>query len=133
MALILWDSTLETGNPRIDADHRELARLFNLLPEAVEKRRGKEFSSDVLGQIIRHAEAHFQLEQELMAEHRYPKIEQHTAEHVMLLGQARSYKAGFDAGATESEVALIDFPEVWLGFHILFSDKDLARFLAQVR
>jgi hemerythrin len=133
MALILWDSTLETGEPQIDADHRELARLFNLLLEAAADNRGKEFCSLVLDQIIEHARVHFDREQQLMDKHNYPKVEQHAAEHAMLLEQALNYKAAFDAGAAEPGIALTDFPEVWLAFHILFSDKDLARFLAQSR
>lgn len=135
MDKILWDKTLETGHARIDADHRELAQLFNLLREAAEQRKGKEFCSLVLDQIIAQARTHFDLEQQMMAKHHYPRIEQHTAEHAMLLEQALGYKAAFDAAEADADagVSLIDFPEVWLTFHILFSDKDLARFLAQLR
>ena len=127
----LWDNTLKTGHPGIDADHRELAGLFDLLPEAVAQRRGKAFCGRLLDQIIGQAQTHFQREQQLMVKHHYPGIEQHAAEHAMLLDQALNYRASFDPGAAESEIALIDFPDVWLAFHILFSDKDLARFLAQ--
>ena len=133
MAPSLWDNTLETGHARMDADHLELATLFNLLREAVEQRKGKEFCASVLDRIIQHAKEHFRREQQLMAKHHYPKIEQHTAEHVMLLNQALNYRATFDTGAAEPQIAVIDFPDVWLGFHILFSDKDLARFLAHSR
>lgn len=131
MSWIVWDNALETGQARMDEDHHELARLFDLLCEAVEQRRDREFCSAVIEQIIEHAGTHFESEQELMAERHYPKIEQHTAEHALLLAQAIEYKAAFDAGAAGPQFALADFPDVWLSFHILFSDKDLARFLAQ--
>jgi hemerythrin-like metal-binding protein len=131
MNWIVWDKTLETGHPWIDEDHKELARLFNLLPEAKGMPRGKELCSNVLGQIIAHAGTHFDQEQQLMAKHKYPKMAQHSAEHAMLLEQALNYRIEFDASAGEPDVALVDFPEVWLSFHILFSDKDLARFLSQ--
>jgi hypothetical protein len=49
----------------------------------------------------------------------------------MLLDQAVKYKAAFDAAAAEPDIALINFPDFWLAFHILFSDEDLARFLAR--
>jgi hemerythrin-like metal-binding protein len=133
MAWILWDNTLETGHSRMDADHRELSRLFNLLREAVEQHRGKEFCSLVLEQIIEHARSHFQREQQLMARRHYPRTEQHAAEHAMLLDQAVNYKAAFDLAESEPDIDLVNFPEVWLAFHILFSDKDLARFLAQAK
>jgi hemerythrin-like metal-binding protein len=115
----------------MDADHKELAELFNLLPLAVEQRKGKDFCAKVLDDIIRHATVHFDMEQQLMAQHHYPKTGQHTGEHAMLLEQALQYKASFDIDSSESRIALARFPDVWLGFHILFSDKDLANFLAR--
>jgi hemerythrin len=66
-----------------------------------------------------------------MAQHRYPKTAQHTAEHAMLLDQALHYKNSFDMDSSTSRIALARFPDVWLGFHILFSDKELANFLAR--
>lgn len=131
MTWIVWDSTLETGQAQMDEDHHELARLFDLLCAAVAQRREREYCSTVLEQIIEHAAAHFESEEELMTGRDYPKTGQHIAEHAMLLAQAIEYRAAFDAGIAEPNIALADFPDVWLAFHILFSDKDLARFLAQ--
>jgi len=130
MDWVPWDSTLQTGHAKMDADHSGLAELFNRLANGVEQRKGRDFYAELLDQIIRHAQAHFALEEQLMAEHAYPKSEQHKAEHAMLIGQALNYRAGFDADATEPQVAVAHFPEVWLAFHILFSDKELAEFLA---
>ena len=132
MDWITWDHTLKIGHARMDADHKELAELFNLLPHAVEHRKGKDFCAKVLDDIIQHARMHFDLEQELMAQHRYPKTEQHGAEHAMLIDQALQYKATFDMDSSGSHIGLTRFPEVWLAFHILFSDKELADFLARI-
>ena len=131
MDWITWDHTLKIGHARMDADHKELAELFNLLPHAVEHRKGKDFCAKVLDDIIQHARMHFDLEQQLMAQHHYPKTEQHTAEHAMLIDQALHYKATFDMDSSGSHIGLTRFPEVWLAFHILFSDKELADFLAR--
>jgi len=131
MDWIAWDNTLKTGHARMDADHHALAELFNLLADAVDKRKGKEVCGGVLDDIIRHAQAHFELEEQLMAERRYPNSDQHKAEHAMLIGQALRYRASFAADAAESPVTVAHFPEVWLAFHILFSDKELADFLAR--
>lgn len=130
MNWIAWDNTLDTGHARMDAEHKALAELFNLLPHAVEHRKGRDFCSKVLDDIIQHAKMHFDLEQQLMAQHHYPKTEQHAAEHAMLIDQALHYQATFDTDSSGSRIALTRFPEVWLAFHILFSDKELADFLA---
>lgn len=128
---ISWDHTLRVGHARMDADHEELAGLFNLLPRAVEQRKGKDYCIKVLDDIIQRATIHFDLEQQLMAQHQYPNAGQHTVEHAMLIEQALQYKANFDIESSGSRIALARFPEVWLAFHIMFSDKELANFLAQ--
>jgi hemerythrin-like metal-binding protein len=131
MDWISWDQTLKIGHARMDADHEALAKLFNLLPRAVEQHKGKDYCTKVLDDIIQHARMHFDLERQLMAQHRFPKIAQHTAEHAMLIEQALQYKANFDVDSSGSRIALARFPEVWLAFHILFTDKELATFLAR--
>ena len=130
MDWIAWDHTLETGDARMDADHKELAELFNLLRDAADGGKGRTACAGVLDDIIGHAKAHFELEQRLMAQRGYPKTEQHAAEHAMLIRQALDYRQSFDVDSAASRSALMRFAEVWLAFHILFSDKELAAFLA---
>src|SRR5512140_3618634 len=96
MDWIAWDESLDTGDTRMDAEHKELAQLFNRLRDAVDGGAGKAACAEVLDGIIGHAQAHFELEQQLMARHAYPKAAQHAAEHAMLLRQARDCRASFD-------------------------------------
>lgn len=133
MDWIAWDHSLETGHARMDADHKELVELFKLLRDAVDSGKGRTACAAILDDIIRHAKAHFELEQRLMTQQRYPKTEQHAAEHAMLISQALDYRQSFDVDSAASRSALMRFPEVWLAFHILFSDKELAAFLARTR
>lgn len=131
MEWIAWDDSLDTGDAGMDAEHKELAQLFDRLRGAVEGGQGKASCAKVLDDIIGHAESHFEREQQLMAQHAYPKREQHAAEHAMLIRQVLDYKENFDVDSAESRSALMNFPEVWLTYHILFSDKELAAFLAR--
>jgi hemerythrin len=129
MDCIVWDDILNTGHARMDAEHKELAQRLNRLRDAVERGEGKLSCARALDDIIQHAQAHFELEQSLMIQHRYPNAEQHAAEHAMLLRQVRDYRESFDLDSSESRSDLMRFPEVWLEFHILFSDKALGAFL----
>lgn len=131
MEWIVWDDALDTGHARMDADHKEMAQLFNRLRDAVEGGEGEAACARVFGGIIEHARGHFELEERLMARYRYPKLEQHASEHAMLLRQALDYAADFNADTAGSRAELMRFAEVWLEFHILFSDKALAAFLAR--
>jgi hemerythrin len=131
MDWIAWDDTLDTGHAGLDSEHRELAQLFNRLRDALEASAGKAACAGLLDDIIEHSKTHFELEQRLMAQQRYPMAEQHTAEHAMLLQQALDYRENFDLDSAAARSRLKQFPEVWLAYHILFSDKALAVFLAR--
>jgi hemerythrin len=131
MDWIGWDETLDTGHAGMDADHKQLAGLFSRLRDALANGEGNVFCFAILDDIIRHTREHFELEQCLMLQHRYPKAEQHAAEHAMLIRQAMDFRNSFDADA--SRPAQMRFADVWLAFHILFSDKELAAFLARAR
>ena len=133
MDWIVWDDSLDTGHARMDAEHRELAQLFNRLRDAVESGEGKAACAKVIDGIIEHTRAHFALEQRLMRLHKYPEAEQHSAEHAMLIRQALDYRGKFDIDDAASKSVLMKFAEVWLAYHILFSDKELAAFLARAR
>jgi hemerythrin len=130
MDWIAWDNTLDTGHAGMDTEHKELAALFKRLRDAVESGKGKAACAKVLDDIIRHAQTHFEREQQLMAQHHYPKANQHEAEHTMLIRQALDFSQSFDVDSVESRSTLTRFAEVWLVFHILFSDKEMAAFLA---
>ena len=128
---ITWDETLKTGHSGIDADHRELADLFNQLRDAVESGAGRPACARIFDKVVAHAKAHFELEQRLMAQHHYPKADEHTAEHRMLMRQALDYRERFDLDSAAARLDLMLFADVWLAFHILFSDKELAAYLVQ--
>ena len=130
MKWIPWDNVLATGHARLDADHMILVDLFNQLATSIMERKGKVDCVNLLDKIVRHAKAHFEFEQQLMAEHRYPNTEQHTAEHVRLIAQAIKYIAKIEADSPGSHIPVIHFPEDWLTFHILAADRELADFLS---
>jgi len=91
---------------------------------------GRDFCQRLIDDIVGTATAHFELEQRQMEEARYPLAGQHADEHAMLIGQLRDFMVEFDAESSGAYTALVHFVEVWLNFHILFSDKKFAEFLS---
>ena len=130
MEWIAWDNVLATGHAALDRDHQHLVVLFAQLTAGVKERKDRTVCADLLGSIIGHSKAHFEVEEKLMAEHAFPKADRHTSEHARLIAQAIRFKAKFEAGIPGSHIDLIHFPEDWLTFHILSADKELADFLS---
>ena len=129
MDWIPWNSLLPTGHEILDSDHKILVDLFNQLATGVKERKGKIACLDLLAKIIEHSKAHFALEEQLMAQHGYPKTGEHAADHARLISQAIKFRTKFEAESDGSHIPLIHFPEDWLTIHILGADKKLAEFL----
>ena len=130
MKKIRWDGRLKTGHAVIDADHQKLVHLFNQVVCVANHHAGKLECNNVLDKLIQHTKAHFEWEERLMTEYRYPEKAQHVAEHAALIRQARNYR--FDPSSPESRIPLIELSEHWLTSHMRTSDKELTEFLATV-
>jgi len=114
----------------LDTDHEHLVNLFGQPVGSVKERKGKTACVDLLDKIIQQSKLHFAFEEQLMAEQRYPKADEHIAEHARLITQALRYKAKLESDSPGLHIPLIHFPEDWLTFHILSADKELADFLS---
>lgn len=130
MNAISLHEVVETSHAAMDLEHRNLADFFNLLADGIKNRMGADFCRDIIEEIERTAKAHFAMEQRLMDEAHYPMASQHAGEHAMLTRQLHDFMAEFDVDWSGAHAALVHFVEVWLNFHILFSDKKFAEFLA---
>ena len=130
MEWIPWSNVLATGHVLLDTDHEYLVDLFNQLTVSVRQRKGKIACADLLDRIIQHTQKHFAFEEQLMAEHQYPKADHHADEHSRLINRAVNYSAKFVADSPGSHIPLIHFPEDWLTIHIVTADKELATFLS---
>ncbi len=130
MKSIDWDGRLETGHAVIDAHHENLVHLFNQVASVANHKAGKLVYNKVLDKLIRHTKAHFEFEERLMTEYRYPEKANHMAEHEALIRQALAYR--LDPSSSESRTPLIELRRDWLTLHMLDSDKRLTEFLAAV-
>lgn len=130
MKRINWDGRLEAGHAVIDAHHENLVHLFNQAVSVANHRAGKIECNKVLDQLIRHTQEHFDFEERLMTEYRYPEKAEHMAEHAALIRQVLGYR--LDPSSPESRMPLIELEQDWLTSHMLTSDKRLTAFLDTV-
>jgi hemerythrin len=132
MTWIKWEPALELGHEAMDADHRQLVALVNQLAHAIVNKLGKAAYDALLDDLIVQIRAHFGMEEQLMAACSYPDADEHRSEHATLIKDALDYRARFDSAA-EPSVSMLYFFDQWLTRHILASDRELARFLAESR
>jgi hemerythrin len=128
---IAWDKNLETGDPEIDGQHRELfARIDKLLAASREGRSREEVAQTLtfLGDYVVH---HFAAEERMMAAADYPELEAHRAEHARFVQEFtilyREFKA--EGPSTLFIIRVGNRVTGWLREHIYRTDRTLVEYL----
>ena len=128
---LVWDKMLSVDVPEIDADHRRLVDLFNLLNHAVLEGDTPDYIEAVMDELISCTVWHFRHEERLMLKYGYEGLPEHKAEHDELTASAKAlqYKLLGESKKVSSED--VEFLEHWLTGHILGADMDLGLYLCE--
>jgi hemerythrin len=86
-----WDSSLETGHPRIDADHREIFGQLKRLRTAIDSGEGRERTLELILVLQRYAHLHFALEEEYMRRVGCPAYKENVAAHAEFVAKLEGW------------------------------------------
>jgi methyl-accepting chemotaxis protein/hemerythrin len=126
---IVWSDQIRTGHKYIDLQHQELIDLINELADSLESGVAVQEEIQVLGRLENYVIFHFNMEENLMANHRVnmEHAQQHMKAHERFCEQIGVYKRNLHAVDPQ---AIVDFLVTWLVEHIQKTDQELARLLA---
>ncbi len=122
---ISWDRSLETGEPEIDDQHRELFRRIDQLLAATRDRRARTEVGRLLTFLGDYVVTHFQAEEKLMADAEYPELGPHRAEHQRFVEEYARLFEDYRADGP-GPVFVIKFGNrvtAWLCEHICRTDR----------
>jgi hemerythrin len=131
MAFLEWSDTLSVHYEPIDADHKKLCDLINLLNELAENGGTPPVVDTALKQMIVFTKTHFSREETLMRKTAYPQIIPHKIEHDRLLKQMDDFEANYASGKFGLSQDTIIFLRTWLCEHVLETDMPLGRWMAK--
>ncbi len=117
----VWNDNLETGIDEIDAQHKGLVNLLNVLQEAIHK-GDRNVIGDIIKEMADYAVVHFSREEVLMAEAGYAGLEAHKRSHQKFVDTIPEYQRRFEAGEDIS-IELNDMLVHWLFNHISNEDQ----------
>jgi hemerythrin len=128
---VVFDPTLETGDPEIDAQHRELFTRIDKLLAASRERRSREEVGQTLTFLGDYVVTHFAAEERIMTLTSYPEIEAHRAEHRRFVQEFGILYREFKSEGPSSVFVIRVGNRVtgWLREHIYKTDRTLVEFL----
>ncbi|NJK84633.1 MAG: hemerythrin family protein [Bacteroidales bacterium] len=74
---------------------------------------------------------HFNTEESLMEEYKYPDMDNHKMEHANLIQEVVRFKADFESKKRTLSFELADYLKSWLKNHIQGTDKTLGSFIIE--
>lgn len=118
MPAMEWDESYSVGDEKMDAQHRGLIDLINLLDDET-------MTAIALERLKSYVNEHFRDEETMLEAAGYPGLDEQKAEHGefedWLSRTHRDYVTGGDPKGQMEDVQ--EFLKTWLTNHILSSDK----------
>lgn len=116
------------GIREIDDQHAQLVACLDRLALWVGKGQGFAAALDALQALNDYVETHFSYEERFLADHGYPKLDAHIAEHQRIRGElAKLNIAVLDGGDISEE--LLTLVREWIVSHIGVEDREYADFV----
>lgn len=130
MSVVEWDGSLETGDPTIDSQHKELFALINELHDSTVEGWAEEGVRDVMARLTAYVTVHFDAERSLMERMEYPAdmMAEHLEAHGDLKSRAGALIEAYSGGETVTSLQLVDFLYEWLRTHIRQIDMTMIAF-----
>jgi hemerythrin len=128
MSLFAWDDSFSTRIPQIDEQHQRLVAMIGDLDQSVQEGTGGLMISYVFQELIRYVGVHFEDEERLMMQHRFPGLTSHRQEHDFFVMRLKHIQESFQDGDALSKQTL-DFLKEWISCHIKGTDQIYASFI----
>jgi hemerythrin-like metal-binding protein len=88
---VVWDSSVEVGEPTVDSQHQELYRLINRLGEAIMKKDEGELDS-VVASLERYAKEHFRYEEDCFKRWQCPLATRNKEAHDKFVARLAAFR-----------------------------------------
>lgn len=128
-----WKEDFSVNIKTIDEQHQELFRIGNSLYNIISIKDGIDRYDEImkiLYEMRDYAIYHFDYEEKLMKENRYPNFENHKKQHNAFVNKVQSIdELDIDEKQKKIGMELVIFVADWIENHILKSDMAYKEFL----
>ncbi|KAJ4460679.1 putative calmodulin-dependent kinase [Paratrimastix pyriformis] len=126
-----WRDAYSVGVPALDADHMAILEIGAHLLTTVAANERTEVIEALTAQFWEIVSGHFAMEDQLMADHGFPRSLAHAAQHKECLAKIKRITGRIAKGQLTEYLTLDHILRHWMVAHVDTSDRDLAKWLIQ--
>lgn len=123
MALFTWNDSYSVKVAMCDAQHKRLFEIINELAEAMRTGKGQDAAKKAVGELASYTRTHFQQEEALMKQAKYPQLGGHQEMHRKFVGDVEKLERQIREGRSANSVEVLNLLRDWLLNHIVKVDK----------
>ena len=125
--MIVWDDSMSTGVPRIDAQHKMLFQKFNEFSDAISQATSQEAAGETLDFLQFYATWHFGQEENCMNEYKCPVAAVNKQAHAEFIRTFGKFYTEWQTGIMTPKLVNETYKELekWLVQHVARVDTQL--------
>ncbi len=100
---IQWNDAMSVGNADIDNEHKQLIKLINQAEVALEERENHDALLAVLGELVKYTRYHFDREEIIQLNIKYPDYVEHKLEHQELVENLEEFMRHFEVASEKND------------------------------
>lgn len=129
--LVHWKEEYCIGVEKIDAQHKSLVDLINMLNADLNSGDADKFKAfqRAARRAVKYVQMHFTSEEELMALHGYPELAHQKKRHAEFIRRILDDTSRFDRGDDLAPESFLKYLSDWLMSHIAEEDVKIGVFL----
>jgi hemerythrin len=128
---IVWSDQYSVGVEKIDAQHKQIIDMINLLQDALAKKDASAEIKQVLLSLAEYAKTHFSYEEKLMTHIDYPGLAAHVREHARLTQEVQDMLKRLKRGDSVSARRLLSMLRSWWTTHIERDDMKYGEWIRE--
>jgi hemerythrin-like metal-binding protein len=126
---IVWtESEFGVGVGLLNRQHQRLCGMINLLIDSQDTKVDQDLVSRIVNFLVEYAGEHFRDEEQLMAQHAYPDMDEHIRQHRAFVVKTAELLTAAKEGDEALPDKALEFLRYWLTHHILGVDMKYKAF-----
>lgn len=128
MAFFEWKEEYSGGIESIDDQHKVMISLMNELYDSIVREKGERNTKNIFIELLKYANYHFGLENQLFAKYDYQEKAEHLEQHQHFIDKIRNLMLKNYLTEKKVEIETLHYLRLWFQDHMLKIDMEYCKF-----